>query len=439
VDPGGGRDRGVWASERVYRALIRLYPEEVRRRYAEEMIGYFGDLCREEWHSSGVNGMVLLWARTLPDLVFSVLKERGTNFLRGAYLPMAPGTAARWGALSALLGGSLGVAYSLAYILANIFQLDWLWRGWATMPVHMFATLLSILGMFGLYGTLVARSGRPDALALSGATLAALSAISFSAHYAYITAEMLGWLWPSGEGMSWWEMYRIELLEEVGMGACVLGLLLLGASVLLKQLQPLRGVPQVFEEVLHLADALASQVLAALQDEEVRDLLPQALRVPDGGPYVGHVVFGADHGKHARDAHGAEVVEADRVLQKYGLRCGAARHARRVAFDRLDHSLARMRGKIPVLQDAPGHHSRTLGVVGRFPPGVGFVEANVVQEGGGAQYLLVVGDLFRGRELLREGVDPQAVGVPVDWVCPYPGDERLYLLHHRPHGRESSE
>jgi hypothetical protein len=78
-------------------ALIRLYPEEVRRRYADEMVGYFGDLCREEWHSGGAKGMALLWARTLPDLVFSVLKERGTNFLRGAYLPVEPGTAARWG------------------------------------------------------------------------------------------------------------------------------------------------------------------------------------------------------------------------------------------------------------------------------------------------------------------------------------------------------
>ena len=108
MEPGGGRDRGVWASERVYGALIRLYPEEVRRRYAEEMIGYFGDLCREEWHSSGANGMVLLWARTLPDLVFSVLKERGTTFLRSAYLPVSRGPrrggarfrhswAARWG------------------------------------------------------------------------------------------------------------------------------------------------------------------------------------------------------------------------------------------------------------------------------------------------------------------------------------------------------
>jgi hypothetical protein len=76
VDPGGERHRGVWTSERVYRALMRLYPEEVRRRYAEEMVRYFGDLCREEWHSRGAKGMVLLWARTLPDLVFTVLKER---------------------------------------------------------------------------------------------------------------------------------------------------------------------------------------------------------------------------------------------------------------------------------------------------------------------------------------------------------------------------
>jgi len=90
VEPGNGRDRGIWASERVYRALIRLYPEEVRRRYSEEMVGYFRGLCRDEWHS------------------------------RGAYLPVEPGTAARWGALSALLGGSLRVAYSLAYTLANL-------------------------------------------------------------------------------------------------------------------------------------------------------------------------------------------------------------------------------------------------------------------------------------------------------------------------------
>jgi hypothetical protein len=246
VDPGGERDRGVWASERVYWALIRLYPEEMRRRYAEEMVRYFGDLCREEWHSRGAKGMVLLWARTLPDLVFSVLKERGTMFTRSAYLPVAPGTAARWGALSALLGGSLGVALILANTLAIFVQLYWLSGGWFTLPVGIFATLLSVLGTFGLYGTLVARSGRPDALALSGATLAALSAVSFLALYAYTTAEMLGWLWTPSEGMSWWEMYRTMLLHEGGMGAYALGLLLLGASAFRARLfGRLRALPLV--------------------------------------------------------------------------------------------------------------------------------------------------------------------------------------------------
>ena len=54
------------------------------------MVGYFGDLCREEWHSRGAKGMVLLWARTLPDLLFSVLRERSTMFLWSAHLPVKP-------------------------------------------------------------------------------------------------------------------------------------------------------------------------------------------------------------------------------------------------------------------------------------------------------------------------------------------------------------
>jgi hypothetical protein len=67
--------------------LIRLYPEEVHERYAEEMVLYFGDLCREEWHSGGPKALALLWARTLPDLVFTALKERGAVLTRQAYLP----------------------------------------------------------------------------------------------------------------------------------------------------------------------------------------------------------------------------------------------------------------------------------------------------------------------------------------------------------------
>jgi hypothetical protein len=93
------------------------------------------------------------------------------------------------------------------------------------------ATVLSILGIVGLYGTLVAHSGRPDALAVSGASLAALSAVSLLALFAYITAGSLGWLWP---------------LQEIGMGAYALGLLLVGTSAFRARLfGRLRALPLV--------------------------------------------------------------------------------------------------------------------------------------------------------------------------------------------------
>jgi hypothetical protein len=68
-------------------------------------------------------------------------------------------------------------------------------------------------------------------------------------------------------------------------------------------------------------------------------------------------------------------------------------------------------------------------VVGRFPQGVGLVQPDVVQQGGDAQYLRVVGGALRAREVYAQGVNPQTVGMPVDRVLPHPGDECLYLLH----------
>ena len=88
-------------------------------------------------------------------------------------------------------------------------------------------------------------------------------------------------------------------------------------------------------------------------------------RVPDGRPHVRHVVFRADHGEHAGDADGAKVVEPDSIFEQDGLRGGAARNAGRVKFYRLYHRLAGLRRKVPVLEDAVGHQSRALCVVGR--------------------------------------------------------------------------
>lgn len=216
MDTGGERDRGVRASERVYRALTRAYPEEVRRRYAEEMVGYFGDLCREEWHSRGAKGVGSLWARTLPELLFTALQERGTLFRRNAYLPSDPGTVARWGALCALLGGIMGVALRLiSSILATLSILTGVYS-YGTRPLMQLFTLswflgalsLSSLGLFGLYGAVVARSGRPGLLAGAGAISSAAAAFLWLSIGGYAIANQLAsgsalfapfeWLWNTG-------------------------------------------------------------------------------------------------------------------------------------------------------------------------------------------------------------------------------------------------
>jgi len=216
VDTGFDRDRDDSGSERVYRALMRVYPEEVRRRYEEEMVRYFGDLCREERMSRGRIGVALLWARTLPELLFTALEERGTLLQRNAYLPFGPMTVARWGALCALLGGSLGVAYhlinysllgALNFLTGDFFGSDPFTR-FFTLSLFLCALSLSSLGLFGLYGAVVARTGRPGLVAGAGAIFSAGSAVLWLATSGYAAVSQLAsgsalfapfeWLWNTG-------------------------------------------------------------------------------------------------------------------------------------------------------------------------------------------------------------------------------------------------
>ena len=227
--PDGDRGEGgrtASASERVYRALLRAYPEEVRRRYGEEMAGYFGDLCREESRRGGARGLALLWARTLPELVFTVIKERSTMLARDAYLPVSPHAVRRLGAISALVGGVLGTAYYL--VLAISLPSGLVLNIW---PVFYAAVLLSILGLVGLYGALAARADRAGRLAGAGAALAVVSAASWLAAGGYFA------LWPVDgrlstipfSGFGYVDRLLSVLLATSTLGWSV-GLLLLGMA-----------------------------------------------------------------------------------------------------------------------------------------------------------------------------------------------------------------
>ena len=72
-------------SEWVYRSLLRAYPRGLRDGYGEEMARCFRDLCREELEDNGGLSLAALWARTLPELLYTAFKERSTMLARNAY------------------------------------------------------------------------------------------------------------------------------------------------------------------------------------------------------------------------------------------------------------------------------------------------------------------------------------------------------------------
>lgn len=78
-------ERAVRRSERAYRSLLWVYPRQLRDEYGDEMARCFRDLCREGLHEGGGMGLAALWARTLPEVLSTALKERSVVMGKHAY------------------------------------------------------------------------------------------------------------------------------------------------------------------------------------------------------------------------------------------------------------------------------------------------------------------------------------------------------------------
>jgi hypothetical protein len=126
-----GHERAAGTSERVYRSLLRAYPRELRDEYGEEMARCFRDLCREALGEGGGLGLAALWAHTLPELLYSALKERSTMLARNAYrsvvgvalatafillIPLLAAPA--WSLFDFVFAGALIFGTGLTYVLA---------------------------------------------------------------------------------------------------------------------------------------------------------------------------------------------------------------------------------------------------------------------------------------------------------------------------------
>ena len=140
--PGRGHERAVGTSERVYRSLLRAYPRELRDEYGDEMARCFQDLCREQLEGSGGLGLAALWGRTLPELLYTALKERSTMLIRNAYR------------------AAVGVALAAAFILV------WLSLGVGIIGADGDPANLMYFGVLavGIVGAVIARF-RPPGMA----------------------------------------------------------------------------------------------------------------------------------------------------------------------------------------------------------------------------------------------------------------------------------
>jgi hypothetical protein len=144
-----GHERAVGTSERAYRSLLRAYPRELRDEYGDEMARCFRDLCHEELEDGGGLGLAALWAHTLPELLYTALKERSTMLARNPYRSV------------------VGVALTTAFILLIPLLAAWPWSlaDFVIAGVLIFGTGLTYVLVARKAGNIAYRSAVGVALA----------------------------------------------------------------------------------------------------------------------------------------------------------------------------------------------------------------------------------------------------------------------------------
>jgi len=103
--------------ERVYRALLRLYPEPFRTRFGDELVQLSGDLLREARERRGGRGDVAAtWLRLLLDVALTAPAEHLDQRRVGHSLSRPPSIAMRLLGLLGVAGGLILVSAFVVFI-----------------------------------------------------------------------------------------------------------------------------------------------------------------------------------------------------------------------------------------------------------------------------------------------------------------------------------
>src|SRR5262245_30634790 len=77
-----GGHLSIQYSERLYNALLSLYPVRFRVRFAPEMLQVFRDCCHDALEKGEVAVVVAFWLSVSRDLFISVILERSRDLVR---------------------------------------------------------------------------------------------------------------------------------------------------------------------------------------------------------------------------------------------------------------------------------------------------------------------------------------------------------------------
>ena len=207
IDPGrfgpgglGGEPR-LSASERLYAALLRVYPNAFRARYRDEMVLLFGDQLRDARSGRAPSGVAATWIRTLIDLASSAVGEhlRRDRTMAQSLATFEPTRSMR---LFGLVGVAGGVVLLWAFISLNPFgdrslntvRLATFWLGGMAIALGFYRRLAASSPRFAAFAT--------AAVLVSGAWNVAWVVLAFGQENPH--ADGFGGVGVVGQMVGWW-------------------------------------------------------------------------------------------------------------------------------------------------------------------------------------------------------------------------------------------
>jgi hypothetical protein len=143
-------------SERVYTALLSLYPPRFRVRFAPELVQLFRDCCHDALEKGQFAIVVAFWVKVTRDLLISVLRERG----RELFGPMSEEHP-----LMAIIDVLLIPTMVTMKLVALGPILTLMFRSGATIPLNQFALTSAFfsctIGVLAIVASVVVTKLRP--------------------------------------------------------------------------------------------------------------------------------------------------------------------------------------------------------------------------------------------------------------------------------------